>query len=109
MPLLAVIFSLASMFWAPVVQASAWLATVISIKFFMIAACRSFLAQPRGEVRVGELAPHVHLARAGQRHRLGRHRGRRARDDGDARQPRLHPDLAHRAAGHPHDVRLDAS
>ena len=51
-PLLAVIFSLASMFWAPVVQASAWLATVISMKFFMIAACRKFLAQPRGEVRV---------------------------------------------------------
>jgi len=51
-PLLAVIFSLASMFWAPVIQASAWLATVISMKFFMIAACRKFLAQPRGEVRV---------------------------------------------------------
>jgi two-component system cell cycle sensor histidine kinase PleC len=51
-PLLAVIFSLASMFWAPVLQASAWLATVISLKFFMIAACRKFLAQPRGEVRV---------------------------------------------------------
>ena len=44
-PLLAVIFSLASMFWAPVVQASAWLAAVISMKFFMIAACRKFLAR----------------------------------------------------------------
>jgi two-component system cell cycle sensor histidine kinase PleC len=52
LPLLAVIFSLASMFWAPVLQASAWLATVIAMKFFMIAACRSFLAQPRGQVRV---------------------------------------------------------
>jgi two-component system cell cycle sensor histidine kinase PleC len=52
LPLLAVIFSLASMFWAPVLQASAWLATVISMKFFMIAACRQFLAQPRNEVRV---------------------------------------------------------
>jgi two-component system cell cycle sensor histidine kinase PleC len=51
-PLLAVVFSLASMFWAPVVQASAWLAIVISMKFFMIAACRKFLAEPRGEVRV---------------------------------------------------------
>src|SRR5258705_648416 len=51
-PLLAVIFSLASMFWAPVLQASAWLAAVISMKFFMIAACHKFLAQPRGEVRV---------------------------------------------------------
>jgi two-component system cell cycle sensor histidine kinase PleC len=51
-PLLAVIFSLASMFWAPVLQASAWLATIISMKFFMIAACRRFLAEPRGEIRV---------------------------------------------------------
>jgi two-component system cell cycle sensor histidine kinase PleC len=51
-PLLAVIFSLASMFWAPVLQASAWLAMVISAKFFMIAACRKFLAQPRVSVRV---------------------------------------------------------
>src|SRR5262245_39852145 len=53
-PLLAVIFSLASLFWAPVLQASAWLALVISAKFFMIAACRKFLAQPRGAVRVDE-------------------------------------------------------
>jgi len=52
LPLLAVLFSLASMFWAPVLQASAWLAIVISTKFFMIAACRKFLAQPRSEVRV---------------------------------------------------------
>src|SRR5258708_33449728 len=53
LPLLAVIFSLASMFWAPVIQASAWLAMVISVKFFMIAACRNFLALPRVEVNVG--------------------------------------------------------
>jgi two-component system cell cycle sensor histidine kinase PleC len=53
-PLLAVIFSLSSMFWAPVLQASAWLATVISAKFFMIAACHKFLAQPRGTIRVHE-------------------------------------------------------
>jgi two-component system cell cycle sensor histidine kinase PleC len=51
-PLLAVIFSLASMFWAPVPQASAWLATVISVKFCMIAACRRFLATPPGALRV---------------------------------------------------------
>ena len=80
-PLLAVIFSLASMFWAPVVQASVWLAAVISMKFFMIAACRSFLAPPRGEVRVDTWREHVHLARACQRHRLGRHGGRGPRDD----------------------------
>src|SRR5258708_29165107 len=52
LPLLAVIFSLSSMFWAPVLQASAWLATVISMKFFMIAACHRFQAQPRGQMRV---------------------------------------------------------
>src|SRR5262245_51690219 len=50
LPLLAVIFSLASMFWAPVLQASAWLATVISMKFLMIAACHRFRAQPRGDM-----------------------------------------------------------
>jgi two-component system cell cycle sensor histidine kinase PleC len=53
-PLLAVIFSLASMFWAPVVQASVWLAAVITMKFVMIAACRRFLAAPRGEMRVDQ-------------------------------------------------------
>ncbi|HJU32675.1 MAG TPA: HAMP domain-containing sensor histidine kinase [Hyphomicrobiaceae bacterium] len=52
LPLLAVIFSLASMFWAPVVQASLWLTAVIAMKLAMIGACRRFLAQPRGEVRV---------------------------------------------------------
>jgi two-component system, cell cycle sensor histidine kinase PleC len=52
LPLLAVLFSLASMFWAPVIQASAWLAAVISAKFFMIAACRQFMALPRTEVNV---------------------------------------------------------
>jgi two-component system, cell cycle sensor histidine kinase PleC len=54
LPLLAVIFSLASMFWAPVVEASVWLATVIAAKFFMIAACRKFLALPRNQVNVGQ-------------------------------------------------------
>jgi two-component system cell cycle sensor histidine kinase PleC len=54
LPLLAVIFSLASMFWAPVLQASAWLAMVISVKFFIIAACRNFLARPRAEANIGQ-------------------------------------------------------
>jgi two-component system, cell cycle sensor histidine kinase PleC len=52
LPLLAAIFALLSMLWAPVLQASAWLATVISMKFLMIAACHRFRAQPRGEMRV---------------------------------------------------------
>ena len=42
LPLLALIFSLASMFWAPVLQASAWLAIVISIKSFS-GDCRMFV------------------------------------------------------------------
>jgi len=50
LPLLAVSFSLASMFWAPMLQATAWLAMVIAMKFFMIAACRDFLSRHRGEV-----------------------------------------------------------
>jgi two-component system cell cycle sensor histidine kinase PleC len=33
-------------------QASAWLATVISMKFFMIGLCRKFLMQPPAEVHV---------------------------------------------------------
>ena len=54
LPLLAVIFSLASMFWAPVVEASVWLAAVICVKFFMISACRNFLALPRTQANVGQ-------------------------------------------------------
>ena len=105
LPLLAVIFSLASMFWAPVIQASVWLATVISAKFFMIAACRQFLALPRNEVNVEQVAAQVRLARAGQRHHLGRHgRGRAGR--GRRRLARVHAGLADRPARHPHDVRV---
>ena len=51
-PLLAVLFALASMFWAPVMEACAWLAMVIATKFYMIAACQTFNALPRAEVDV---------------------------------------------------------
>jgi two-component system, cell cycle sensor histidine kinase PleC len=51
-PLLAVLFALASMFWAPVMEACAWLAMVIATKFYMIAACQTFNALPRGDVDV---------------------------------------------------------
>ena len=50
LPLLAVLFSLACMFWAPVLQASVWLGLVVAVKFLMIHACRQFLATPPGEV-----------------------------------------------------------
>ena len=53
LPLLAVIFSLASMFWAPVTQASLWLGAVIVSKFCVVNACRSFLGQPRATLNVG--------------------------------------------------------
>lgn len=41
-PLLAVIFSLASMFWAPVTHAALWLCGVIIAKLFLIHAARVF-------------------------------------------------------------------
>ncbi len=52
LPLLATIFSLASTFWAPVLHAAAWLATVIAMKLVVIAACRRLLSRPRLEVDV---------------------------------------------------------
>src|SRR5262245_10530730 len=52
LPLLAAIFALASTFWAPVLHAAAWLATVIAMKLIVVAACRSLLSRPRSEVDV---------------------------------------------------------
>jgi len=52
LPLLAVLLSLAWMFWAAVLQASAWLATVIFMKLLMLAACLRFRAEPRAEMRL---------------------------------------------------------
>ncbi len=49
-PLLAVV--LASTLWAPPVQAGAWVAMVLAMKLFMVAACLDFLSRPRSEVRV---------------------------------------------------------
>jgi two-component system, cell cycle sensor histidine kinase PleC len=46
-PLLAVIFFLAAMFWA-------WLAAVICMKAVMIASCRRFLAAPGGRLRIAQ-------------------------------------------------------
>ena len=52
LPLLAVLFSLVAMSWAPGLQASAWLATVICMKILMLAACLRFRAEPRAEMRL---------------------------------------------------------
>ncbi|MGE0699350.1 MAG: sensor histidine kinase [Hyphomicrobiaceae bacterium] len=50
--LLAVIFSLASMFWAPIGEAIAWLLLVIFAKVALLELCRRFLATPRADVDV---------------------------------------------------------
>src|SRR5262245_28036553 len=52
LPLLAVLFSLASIFWAPVPEVSAWLAIAIFVKLLMVAACLRFRAEPRGQTRL---------------------------------------------------------
>jgi two-component system cell cycle sensor histidine kinase PleC len=52
LPLLAAIFSLASMFWAPVLHAVAWLAMVVAMKLAIVVACRRLLSRPRSEVNV---------------------------------------------------------
>ena len=44
-PLLAVIFSLASMFWAPVTHAALWLSAVIIAKLILVRECRAFEEQ----------------------------------------------------------------
>lgn len=51
--LLAVIFSLASMFWAPAREAMLWLILVIAAKVLLLELCRRFLATPRSEIIVG--------------------------------------------------------
>ena len=51
-PLLAVIFSLASMFWAPHVEAIVWLLSVIAAKVLLLELCRRFNQLAPGEVAV---------------------------------------------------------
>ena len=48
--LLALIFSLASMFWAPYEQAIGWLIIVIGAKVLLLDVCRRFVAVPKDEV-----------------------------------------------------------
>ena len=45
-------FAIASMFWAPTVEAVVWLGLVIGAKVVLIESCRRFLAQPRDQVDV---------------------------------------------------------
>lgn len=50
--LLAVIFSLASMFWAPATEAIAWLLLVIFSKVILLELCRRFLGTARPEINL---------------------------------------------------------
>lgn len=52
MPALSIIFSLASMFWAPAWQAVGWLLLVIGSKVILLEACRRFLLTPHSDVDV---------------------------------------------------------
>lgn len=49
---LSAIFSLASMFWAPVPQAIMWLFVVIGAKVFQLELCRRFQNTPRDEINL---------------------------------------------------------
>jgi len=50
MPALSIIFSLASMFWAPVLQGSLWLVMVIAAKVLLLELGRRLQALPREQV-----------------------------------------------------------
>jgi len=60
--LLAVIFSLAAMFWAPVREAIIWLLLVIFAKVILLELCRRFLITPRSELNVGQWRRRLVLA-----------------------------------------------
>ena len=49
---LAVIFSLASMFWAPEQQAIIWLTAIVAAKVLLLEICRKFATMPRKDVDV---------------------------------------------------------
>jgi two-component system, cell cycle sensor histidine kinase PleC len=51
---LCFIFYLATMFWAPILEATTWIAIVIVAKVAMIDQCRRLLSLPRSEVNVGQ-------------------------------------------------------
>ena len=50
--MLAAIFSLASMFWAPVAEAIAWLLMIIFSKVVLLEYCRRFVNTPRAEINL---------------------------------------------------------
>lgn len=62
--LLAAIFSLASMFWAPWTQAGLWLGLVIAAKVVLLECCRRFQATPAAEINVAQWRRRLVLAEA---------------------------------------------
>ena len=54
MPALCFIFYIASMFWAPFLEATVWIALVLIFKVAMLDQCRRLLSVPRSEVNVGQ-------------------------------------------------------
>ena len=62
--LLAALFSLASMFWAPWTQAGLWLALVIGTKVVLLELCRRFQAMPASDVDVRLWSKRLFLAEA---------------------------------------------
>ena len=50
--MLAAIFSLASMFWAPVAEAIAWLLMIIFSKVVLLEYCRRFVNTPRADINL---------------------------------------------------------
>ncbi len=60
--LLAVVFSLASMFWAPRLEAMAWLLLVVFAKVALLQLCHRFLTTPQSEVNVSDWRRRLFLA-----------------------------------------------
>jgi two-component system cell cycle sensor histidine kinase PleC len=62
--LLAAIFSLASMFWAPWTQAILWLGLVIAAKVILLECCSRFQAMPAAEIDVVQWRRRLVMAEA---------------------------------------------
>ena len=77
--LLAVIFSLASMFWAPVIAGLVWLATVIAAKVFLLERLPPVPGAAAQRDQRRHVAAQFVWLELDQRHRLGRHGRGRAR------------------------------
>jgi two-component system cell cycle sensor histidine kinase PleC len=62
--LLAAIFSLASMFWAPWTQALLWLSLVIAAKVILLECCRRFQSLRPADVDIRQWRRHLFIAEA---------------------------------------------